>query len=249
MSSQGASWILPEWDQPAGVHSLISTRSGGISTGVYSGLNFGDHVGDEPERVAANRNLLLARIGARPVWLGQVHGVRVVDAADFPPGSPVPQADAAFTRKPGVACAVMTADCLPVLMCDESGTVVAAAHAGWRGLLAGVLENTVLAMEVPGVRLMACLGPAIGPQAFTVGDEVRNAFVAADAAAAAAFVSWADGFWLADLYALARQRLARAGVQRVAGGGFCTYSDPQRFFSYRRDGRTGRMVSVIWRVR
>lgn len=249
MNAGEADWIVPEWAQPDGVRCLISTRRGGVSTGDYSSLNFGDHVGDDPYCVAANRALLEARIGARPVWLGQVHGVRVVDAADFPPGSPVPEADAAFTRKSGVACAVMTADCLPVLMCDEAGSVVAAAHAGWRGLLAGVLENTVLAMGVPGVRLMACLGPAIGPQAFTVGDEVRAAFVAADAAAAAAFVPCADGFWLADLYALARQRLARAGVQRVAGGRLCTYSDPENFFSYRRDGRTGRMVSVIWRVR
>ncbi|MDR3221780.1 MAG: peptidoglycan editing factor PgeF [Candidatus Accumulibacter sp.] len=241
----GPDWIVPDWPAPVRVGSLVTTRRGGSSCGAFASLNLGDHVGDDPAAVAANRELVYQRIGARPVWLNQVHGTRVIDtaarAASFPP-----EADAAFARQAGVACAVMTADCLPVLLCDTGGRIVAAAHAGWRGLLAGVLEATVAAMETPGLELIAWLGPAIGPRAFEVGGEVREALVNADPNAAAAFQALGGGKWLADIYLLARQRLAGQGVTRVFGGGFCTVSETARFFSYRRDGRTGRMASLIW---
>ncbi|MDR0576454.1 MAG: peptidoglycan editing factor PgeF [Candidatus Accumulibacter sp.] len=245
MIPPGPDWIVPGWPAPGRVGSLATTRRGGSGGGAFASLNLGDHVGDEPATVAANREIVHRRIGARPVWLKQVHGARVVDAAQCAGASP-PEADAAFTRQPGVACAVMTADCLPVLFCDSAGTVVAAAHAGWRGLLAGVLEATVAAMNAPGPELMAWLGPAIGPQAFEVGGEVREAFIDADPAAAAAFRPAHGGKWLADIYLLARQRLAGSGLTRVSGGGLCTASDAERFFSYRRDGQTGRMASLIW---
>jgi len=238
-------WIVPDWPAPATVRSLLTTRQGGVSQGVYSSFNLGNHVGDDPVSVATNR----ARVGnwvGKAVWLDQVHGTRVVDAARYGSSDSPPQADAAFAREPGLACVVMTADCLPVLFCNESGTVVAAAHAGWRGLLAGVLEETVRAMAVPAITVMAYLGPAIGPQAFEVGDEVRAAYVAENSAAAAAFKPAAPGKWLADIYLLARQRLAGQGVELIYGGSFCTVSDPERFFSYRRDGQTGRMAAMIW---
>jgi YfiH family protein len=237
-------WIIPDWPAPARVGSLVTPRRGGVSIGVFASLNLGDHVGDDPAAVAANRELVCRRIGAQPVWLRQVHGARVIDAADNA-GPHLPEADAAFARQAGIACAVMTADCLPVLLCDAGGTVVAAAHAGWRGLLAGVIEATVEAMETPCRDVLAWLGPAIGPQVFEVGGEVRAALVAADPEAAEAFRP-SGGRWLADLYLLARQRLARRGVTRVFGGGFCTVSETERFYSYRRDGQTGRMASLIW---
>lgn len=243
MSSE--SWLVPDWPAPLQVGCLLTTRLGGFSQGVHAGFNLGDHVGDDPEAVARNR----ARVSERvpwPLWLEQVHGTRVVDAAQSIASALPPQADAAFAREPGMACVVMTADCLPVLLCDRSGSVVAAAHAGWRGLLAGVLEETIAAMAVPGRDLMAYLGPAIGPQAFEVGDEVRSAYVAAGAESSAAFKPAAPGKWLADIYLLARQRLAGQGLTQVFGGTLCTLSDPQRFFSYRRDGKTGRMASMIW---
>ncbi|MDR2787951.1 MAG: peptidoglycan editing factor PgeF [Candidatus Accumulibacter sp.] len=245
MAIDGPDWIVPGWPAPAGVGSLATTRRGGVSIGVYAALNLGEHVGDDPAAVAVNREIVRRRIGARTVWLRQVHGARVIDAAACA-GSFPPEADAAFTRQAGVACAVMTADCLPVLFCDVDGTVVAAAHAGWRGLLAGVLEATVAAMAAPGRELMAWFGPAIGPQAFEVGAEVREAFVGADPDAAAAFRPTGGGRWLADIYLLARQRLAGCGVTRVFGGGSCSVTETARFFSHRRDGRTGRMASLIW---
>lgn len=238
------SWIVPDWPAPATVSCLLTTRLGGVSQGAYASLNLGDHVGDDPAAVARNRALVTERV-VRPLWLEQVHGTDVVNAARAISASPS-QADAAFAREPGVACVVMTADCLPVLFCDRSGSVVAAAHAGWRGLLAGVLEETVRSMAVPGAELMAYLGPAIGPQAFEVGDEVRSAYVAVDAQSSVAFTPAAPGKWLADIYLLARQRLAGQGLTQVLGGTFCTFSDAQRFFSYRRDGKTGRMASMIW---
>ena len=242
MSSE--SWIVPDWPVPPNVRSLISTRSGGVSQGAYASLNVADHVGDDPLAVASNRQRLRATLPAEPVWLEQVHGVAAVDAAN---GGNT-KADASYARQPGVVCAVLTADCLPVLFCDEGGQVVAAAHAGWRGLLAGVLEQTIAAMALPGSELLAFLGPAIGPRAFEVGDEVRAAYLAADPRAASAFQAAAVGKWYADLYALARQRLALQGVRRVFGGDWCTLSDARQFFSYRRDGRTGRMASMIWLV-
>jgi polyphenol oxidase len=237
-------WIQPDWPAPACVRALVTTRSGGVSIGPYAGLNLGAHVGDSAEAVEANRRLLAAYLPARPVWLEQVHGIEVVRAEGVS-GSAV--ADAAFTTQAGVVCTVMTADCLPVLLCDEAGSVVAAAHAGWRGLLGGVLERTVEALGVPPATLMAWLGPAIGPAAFEVGDEVREAFCSADDCAVGAFVAGNQaGKWLADLYALARQRLKAVGVGRVYGGTECTVTDAARFYSYRRDGVTGRFASLVW---
>ena len=238
--------IIPDWPVPAGVASLVTTRSGGLSRDAFASLNLGDHVGDDPAAVAANRDIVRQHVGGEPAWLSQVHGTRVVDAAEFVGVAIPPEADASFARRRGAACVVMTADCLPVLFCDTAGTVVAAAHAGWRGLQGGVLEATVAAMGVPAASLMAWLGPAIGPEAFEVGGEVRDAFMAGDPEAAEAFKPAANGKWLADIYHLARQHLARLGVTRVFGGGFCTVSENERFFSYRRDGKTGRMASLIW---
>lgn len=238
--------LIPDWPAPAGVRSLSTTRRGGFSLGRYASLNLGDHVGDDPQLVQANRHWLAGKLAGAPCWLNQVHGKSVVDAASFVADERRPDADAAYARQASVICTVMTADCLPVLFCDDRGDVVAAAHAGWRGLLDGVLEATVVAMAAPGERLLAWLGPAIGPTAFEVGDEVRQAFVARDAGAAAAFVPAPGGKWLADIFQLARQRLAACGVTRVFGGNHCTVSDPEQFFSYRRDGQTGRMASMIW---
>lgn len=241
--------IRPDWPAPANVHAFVTTRSGGVSAAPYASLNLGDHVDDDPAAVAENRRRLRACLPAEPVWLRQMHGTQCRDASVCltVAGHEPPEADAAFARTPGVVCAVLTADCLPVLLCDEDGNAVAAAHAGWRGLAAGVLEATVQAMDVPGERLMAWLGPAIGPQNFEIGSEVRNRFVAHDAAAAVAFTPRPDGKWLGDLYLLARQRLAVLGVRRLAGADFCTMKDKSRFYSYRRDGVTGRMASLIWR--
>lgn len=243
--------ILPEWQGAAPtVGALSTTRAGGFSRGAYGdgaggpGLNLGGHVGDDPEHVERNRALLRSLLPSNPVWLSQVHGAAVVDAAKV---SDVPQADASFTNQPGVVCAVQTADCLPVLLCDVSGNIVAAAHGGWRGLAAGVLQNTVRCMRAAGAtELMAWLGPAIGPEQFEVGAEVREAFVAKDARAATAFRAREDGKFLADIYALARLALEASGVERISGGGFCTVSEQDRFYSYRRDRVTGRMAALIW---
>ncbi len=237
-----SSFILPDWPAPASVRALQTTRLGGVSPAPWDSLNLGDHVGDDPLRVAANRALVQLELPGTPCWLQQVHGVKVIDAACSPPGC---EADAAMARVAGAVCVVMTADCLPVLFCDRAGTVVAAAHAGWRGLLDGVLESTIAAMGVAGGELMAWLGPAIGPQAFEVGDEVKAAFVARSSEAAVAFRAGKPGKWFADLELLARQRLQAAGVTSIYGGGLCTFSDSQRFFSYRRDGQTGRLASLI----
>jgi YfiH family protein len=246
-------FITPDWPAPARVRALVTTRAGGVSLGPYASFNLGDHVGDDPGAVAENRARLRRCLPAGPVWLRQVHGAEVVEA-DTAEG--VPEADGAVARKPGTVCAVLTADCLPVLFCDQAGSVVGAAHAGWRGLAGGVLEAVVRAIGVPAGRLMAWLGPAIGPQAFEVGEEVRQVFVAQDPEALKAFAphsvpgpqSSACGTqkWLADIYLLARQRLGRAGVPQVYGGGFCTFTEAGRFYSYRRDGATGRMASLIW---
>jgi hypothetical protein len=236
-------FIVPEWPAPPGVRALVTTRGGGVSRGAYASLNLGDHVGDDAQAVACNRALLRQHLPAEPRWLRQVHGTRCVVAEEAAGNE---EADAAASFRPGTVCSVLTADCLPVLFCDVGGTVVAAAHAGWRGLAAGVLEATVTAMRRAPAAILAWLGPAIGPRAFEVGDEVRAAFVARDAAAAAAFVPHGTGKWLCDIYALARLRLAALGVRRVASADFCTVSDRDRFYSYRRDGTTGRMASLIW---
>lgn len=235
--------LIPDWPAPANVRALQTTRQGGFSVAPYDTLNLGDHVGDEPLIVARNRMQLNALLPSEPVWLKQVHGTTVVDTVVA--GCGVPVADACLARNAGTVCVVMTADCLPLLLCDEAGTVVAAVHAGWRGLCDGVIEATVRAMGVPAQQVMAWLGPAIGPQAFEVGGEVRAAFIAQQPQAAVAFTARGDKF-LADLFMLARQRLQALGVTRIHGGGVCTYSDRERFFSYRRDGVTGRMGSFIW---
>ena len=235
--------IRPDWAAPSGVQAASTTRSGGVSQGRWASLNLGDHVDDEPDRVAENRRRLMAALDlpSEPTWLRQVHGTRVRHPGEVPDC-----ADASIEDRPGHACVVMTADCLPVLFCNRAGTRVAAAHAGWRGLLAGVLEATVAAFEEPPGQLMAWLGPAIGPDAFEVGDEVRRAFVASTAPAADHFRSHGEDRWLADLYGLARDRLAVAGVGQISGGGRCTHDEPDAFFSYRRDGITGRMASLVW---
>nr|WP_018985429.1 peptidoglycan editing factor PgeF [Methylophilus methylotrophus] len=234
--------ITPDWPAPANVKALQTTRQGGVSMGVYASLNLGDHVKDNPPHVAANRQLLSAYLPSEPVWLNQVHGVRVIDAAL---SSCLESADASVATRKQVVCVTMTADCLPVLLCDHAGTVVAAVHAGWRSLCDGVIEATVAAMPVPAGQLMAWLGPAIGPEAFEVGNEVRAQFMAKDAQAESAFKAKGDK-WLGDLYTIARQRLQRLGVTQVYGGGHCTFSESETFFSFRRDGDTGRMGSFIW---
>ena len=240
-------WIVPDWPAPPGVRALITTRAGGESIGPYAGLNLGLRSGDDLETVARNRIRLRQRLPADPLWLRQVHGTAVADA-DTAQGSP--EADAACARRPGTVCAVLTADCLPLLLCDESGSVVAAVHAGWRGLCSGVIERTLSVMDRPPQALLAYLGPAIGSQVYEVGPEVREAFVAAipggEAEVATAFAPGRPGKFYADLYALARMRLRRGGVARVYGGEYCTYSERERFYSYRRDGVTGRMASLIW---
>jgi YfiH family protein len=222
----------------------MTTRQGGVSQPPYESFNLGGHVKDDPKRVAQNRDLLRKYLPTEPFWLDQVHG-RAVIRVEANNGNT--RADAAYTRQTSRVCVVMTADCLPVLLCDDLGHVVAAAHAGWRGLAAGVLEATVEAMQIPPRRLMAWMGAAIGPQAFEVGNEVRDTFMNDLPAASAAFKPGKQpGKWWADIYQLARLRLERAGVPRIFGGGLCTYTDSERFFSYRRDGETGRMASLIW---
>ncbi len=239
----GHPWIVPDWPAPSNVRALITTRVGGTSRGAYAGLNLGTASGDDAQDVARNRAILRQWLPADPLWLRQVHGIEVVDA-DLADGTP--DADAALAHQAGRVCAVQMADCLPVLLCDEGGTVVAAAHAGWRGLCAGVIERTLRAMNRPAEALLAYLGPAIGPEVYEVGVDVRDAFLAADPASDAAFAPGRPGKFYADLYALARQRLARSGVTQIYGGGYCTYTERERFYSYRRDGVTGRMASLIW---
>lgn len=247
-------FLVPDWDNvPANVGALSTVRAGGVSRAPYDdgsgagGLNLGVHVGDEPEHVKQNRALLRQLLPAEPAWLTQVHGVKVVDAADV--SDVPPQADASIATRPGVACVIQTADCLPVLLCDTQGRVVGAAHAGWRGLAHGVLENTIARMRDAGAHeILAWLGPAIGPDSFEVGQDVYDAFVTRDAALASAFRSGRDRkekYW-ADIYRLARAILAQSGVRQVHGGGLCTVSEPRRFYSYRRDKTTGRMASLIW---
>ncbi len=243
MPSRPEDWIVPDWPLPQRVRALITSRNGGDSTGRYASMNLGQCVDDDPGAVKANRRLLRHFLPAEPKWLNQVHGTTVVDAETI--SHPV-EADASVAASPGCVSVVMVADCLPILFAERTGSVVAAAHAGWRGLAAGVIENTVRALDTPPQNLFAYLGPAIGPSVFEVGDEVRDAFVAVDPAAGYAFHFHKPGKWLADLFVLARQRLARAGLLNVYGGGQCTYSDPARFFSHRRDKVSGRMAALVW---
>ncbi|MEO7385576.1 MAG: peptidoglycan editing factor PgeF [Gammaproteobacteria bacterium] len=240
--------IRPDWAAPARVHAVATTRAGGDSRAPWAALNLGDHVGDDPAAVAHNRGLLrdALELPGDPAWLQQVHGTAVVAAQAAGQKS---VADAAWTASAGIVCAVLTADCLPVLFCNRAGTHVAAAHAGWRGLSAGVLESAVAWLAADGVRpdsLLAWLGPAIGPERYEVGAEVRDAFLQADPSAADAFRPHRPGHWLLDLYAAARLRLRRAGVTAISGGSFCTLAEPERFFSHRRDGVTGRQATLIW---
>ncbi len=239
------SWIVPNWPAPASIEALSTTRRGGVSDGVFQGLNLGNHVGDDPSRVLENRKLLQedAHLPAPPAWLNQVHGTEVMELP-LSEGS-VPDADAAYADKSGEVCCIMTADCLPVLFCSEDGQEVAAAHAGWRGLLDGVLENTLAKFTQPQ-NVMVWFGPAIGPDAFEVGPEVREQFVARQPEAKVAFKPHNDR-WLADIYQLARLRLEAVGVSQIFGGEYCTHSDPELFYSYRRDGKTGRQATLIWR--
>ncbi|HUF20402.1 MAG TPA: peptidoglycan editing factor PgeF [Burkholderiales bacterium] len=236
-------WIVPHWPAAATVRALITTRAGGSSRGPYKSLNLGNRVNDSADAVAANRAILRSLLPAEPAWLNQVHGTRVVEADAVT--TPV-EADASFTRSPGTVCTMLVADCLPVLLADRHGSVVAAVHAGWRGLAAGVIESAIAAMTCPPDQLIAYLGPAIGADAFEVGEDVRQAFLSHDSLARQAFRPHAPDKWLADLFLLARQRLAASGVSAVYGGGLCTFSDPQRFFSHRRDRVTGRMAALIW---
>ena len=244
-------WIVPDWPAPAGGHAASSLRTGGVSPPPWQSLNLGAHVGDEPARVAENRRRLAALLGvpAEPAWLEQVHGVDVLslDAPSLPAGR---TADGAVTGRPGRVLAVLTADCLPVLFCHRQGGRIGAAHAGWRGLAAGVLERTVTAMEAPPEELLAWIGPGIGPDAYEVGPEVRDACLAATGARAEdCFRPVRPGHWHCDLPGLARLRLEAAGLAGVYGGAWCTHGDPERFFSHRRDGAagpTGRMATLIW---
>lgn len=244
--------IIPDWPAPGHVKALFTTRNGGVSEnthGAYASFNLGMHVRDNLEHVAENRALLRHYLPAEPKWLEQVHGTQHVWAEQ---ATDRPQADAALTRQPDTVCAVMVADCLPVLLCDDTGAVVGVAHGGWRGLAAGIIEQTVTAMQARPDKLMAWLGPAIGPAYFEVGDDVREVFVAEDAQAGQAFKpatrknTSTGRKWFADIFQLARFRLRTAGVRKIYGGGMCTYSDSSRFYSYRRDGATGRMAALIW---
>ena len=233
--------LRPDWPAPPNVRAFTTTRNGGCSQGPWSSLNLGKNCGDNPQHVAQNRRSLLRLLPSEPRWLNQVHGTHV---ADWDKASE-PGADAIVSRTPGQVCSVLTADCLPVLFCNLSGTRIAAAHAGWRGLAAGVLEATVLAMGCKPVELMAWLGPAIGPQVFEVGKDVYAAFINVNPGNATAFKPHRDR-WLADLYQLARLALGRLGIVQVSGGQHCTYLEQDQFFSYRRDGQTGRMLTAAW---
>lgn len=238
-------WITPDWPAPSNVKALFTTRNGGGSSAPYASLNLGDHVGDDPLTVKQNRALLCRFLPGKPGWLKQVHGTESVDLDEHDCTSSC-ESDGAFSRRPGVICAVLVADCLPVLLCDRAGTVVAVIHAGWRGMAEGIIERTVSAIGTLNSPLIAWLGPAIGPDHFEVGEEVRKAFIERDEKSALAFISRNNDKWLANLFLLARQRLTNAGVAEIYGGGECTFSDPARFFSYRRDGKTGRMAGLIW---
>lgn len=238
-------WLKPDWPAPANVFAATTLRSGGFSNGSFQSLNPAMHVGDNPEQVLKNRQRItdILDLPNAPVWLNQVHGKTVVDATQV---NTLVEADASYSHEPGVVCTVLTADCLPVLLCSRDGRSVAAVHAGWRGLLTGVIIETVKAMKT--LDLLVWLGPAIGPDAFEVGDDVRTAFIDNNARYADGFLTAEKGKWLADIYCLARINLALAGIDSVYGGHFCTLSDVERFYSFRRDKETGRMASLIWRI-
>jgi polyphenol oxidase len=248
-------WLVPDWPVPANIHAAATLRTGGVSQGSYYCLNPANHVSDDDGRVKQNRRIIkeMLDLPDEPVWLEQIHSNRVVKAVKT---ASLQQADASYTDEPGVVCAVLTADCLPLLACSRDGTQVAAIHAGWRGLLAGVISNTVAAMQTPrsllpgisgaGQDLMVWLGPAIGPDCFEVGTEVREAFIQKSAAFNNAFKKQGNGKWLADIYQLARVELSTLGIANVYGGTHCTVTEHESFYSYRRDTQTGRMATLIW---
>jgi YfiH family protein len=239
-------FITPSWPAPANVKALQTTRIGGVSHAPYDSLNLGAHVNDDAIAVANNRQLLSPYLPSKPVWVNQVHGVEVIDAAQ---STCLQNADASFTTQANVVCVTMTADCLPVLICDKAGTVVASVHAGWRGLCDGAIEAAVNKLPVEKSEILAWLGPAIGPDAFEVGDEVRQQFMQHDSNAELAFKPHGEK-WFCNMYMIAQQRLNKLGVTHIFGGSinedFCTYTDEARFFSFRRDNVTGRMASLIW---
>lgn len=250
--SSGYDWIVPRWPAPSVVRAFVTTRNGGVSGGAAGTLDLGgastaSATPADTRAIAENRNRVEAFLPAAPAWLAQVHGTDVTTIDERPASTP-PRADAAVTRAANVVLAVRVADCMPVLFAERTGAVIGVAHAGWRGLAAGVLENTLDAMGCPPAQVVAWLGPAIGHKAFEVGGDVRDAFVGADDAAHGAFVAAGAGKWRADLEALARMRLIRAGVASIDGGGMCTVSDPARFFSFRRDRTTARMAAFLWRA-
>jgi hypothetical protein len=252
LHASGLDWIVPDWPAPAHVGALATTRRGGVSAGPLAAMNLGRKGHDEPSALAENRRRLAEFLPSPPIWLEQVHGTAVATLTRETAILPAPVADAAVTRERGVVCAILTADCLPVLFADRAGVAVGIAHAGWRGLAAGVLEATIAALAALGAHredLVAWLGPAIGPTRFEVGADVRDAFCADDDGAAACFTPRGQAKWHADLYGLARRRLTRSGVTRVSGGGCCTFTDEARFFSHRRDPQTGRMAATVWLTR
>lgn len=254
--SKSKHWLVPDWPAPANIHAATTLRTGGASLGTYSSLNPANHVSDDNDNVMQNRRTIkeMLDLPAEPVWLHQTHSNRVVKAAKT---ASLPQADASYTDEPGVVCAVLTADCLPLLVCARDGTKVAAIHAGWRGLLTGVISNTIVAMQTPPNpalfkgkdwgELLVWLGPAIGPDCFEVGTEVRDAFLQKSVAFNSSFKGQSNGKWLADIYQIARIELAGLGIAQVFGGTSCTVTEHERFYSYRRDTQTGRMATLIWR--
>lgn len=246
MSGEALRFLHPDWLAPSNVRALVTTRAGGASAGAFASFNLGAHTGDDSTAVHENRVRLrdAAALPADPVWLKQVHGTNVVDAAAVVPGT---AADGAYSRRKRVVCAVLTADCLPVFVCNRQGTEVGLLHAGWRGLAAGIIEAGLRALRSPPGQLLVWLGPAISVKAYEVGDDVRTAFISRDPRAAEAFTAGTAGKWSMDLYRLARQRLAAQGVCSIYGGEYCTATQPDLFYSHRRDGVTGRMASLIWR--
>jgi len=249
MPAESPEFIFPDWSAPENIKAAVTTRRGGVSLPPYNGFNLAGHVGDEHQHVEQNRQLLenSLNLPQSPLWLSQVHGQQVVDANT---SSTDVEADASFSLKTDTVCAVMTADCLPVLFCDRQGRAVAAAHAGWRGLAAGILQATASKLQqkldCPANELMAWMGPAIGSQTFEVGGEVRDAFISQNKQHALAFTDSRQNHWLADIYALASITMQVHGIESIYGGGFCTVTDDARFYSFRRESKTGRMASLIW---
>ena len=248
-------WLVPDWPAPANIHAATTLRTGGVSQEPYTSLNPAAHVSDDTDRVRQNRRIIreMLDLPAEPVWLDQIHSNRAVKAVKT---ASLQKADASYTDEAGIVCAVLTADCLPLLVCSTDGTQIAAIHAGWRGLLAGVISNTVAAMLISnsylckrevGEDLLVWLGPAIGPDCFEVGGEVRDAFLEKSSEFNTAFKQQSNGKWLADIYRLARVELAALGIANVFGGTHCTVTEHERFYSYRRDAQTGRMATLIWR--